>query len=623
MRLFLVFCPAFLFCAVFSAHAEERRRPEQTNSIGLRLVELPAGEFQMGGGEPAESVAKTFEEYGRKPEYFADEYPQHRVRITKPFLLGKYEVTVGQFRRFLSETGYQVESVRDGTGAWGYSPDLQQCEGRKTGYAWDKPGFDQTDDHPVLNVTWNDAVAFCDWLSKKEGRRYRLPTEAEWEYACRGGTTTRYNFGDSPDAIARQSRTLDPAVSNIKQHVQEITIPKDGSIPFTSPVGKFPPNDFGLHDMHGNAWEWTADWYGEDYYAKSAVDDPTGPTEGNRRVRRGGGWNSFPLWARASFRNWNTAASRCVNLGFRVAADLPTDEKAVSLIFVGDIMLDGGPGHVVASGKDPFEHCTALLRDADFTIGNLECVLGRGGEQILKAYSFRAASDSPRSLKKHFSALSVANNHSGDFGPEGMAEQLRILEEERIPYFGGGRTLAAARKPLILEKNGLKIALLGYNAFRPENYAATDAAAGNAPMYADLVLEDIREAKKQADIVLPYVHWGPELTAEPRPSQAAFARQMIDAGASAVIGSHPHVTQTVELHKGVPIIYSLGNFVFDYFPVDPPEWTGWIVKLTFRPGERTPDMQMHAVTLDPAGVPHPVELDDPGLPAPKPPRDEP
>ena len=178
------------------------------------------------------------------------------------------------------------------------------------------PGFAQTDDHPVVNVTWNDAVAFCQWLGRKEGKTYRLPTEAQWEYACRAGTATRYSSGDDPKLLARVANIQDAAGRDQFPHVQEIFIPKNGK--FTLPVGTLAPNKFGLYDMHGNVWQWCSDWYGKDYYAKSPLDDPTGPETGIRRVRRGGGWNSFPLYVRASFRNWNVPESRCVNLGFRV-----------------------------------------------------------------------------------------------------------------------------------------------------------------------------------------------------------------------------------------------------------------------------------------------------------------
>lgn len=281
----------------------------------------------------------------------------------------------------------------------------------------------------------------------------------------------------------------------------------------------------------------------------------------------------------------------------------------MSIVFVGDIMLDGGPGHAISSGRDPFAACAELLADADYTVGNLECVLGTGGERMLKPYSFRAAPDSPRFLKKHFSAVSLANNHSGDFGPEGLLEQLRILADAGIPSFGAGRTLALARQPLVLERGGFKVALLGSNGFRALTTAATADRAGSAPLEEEQVLEDIRAAKSRADAVVPFVHWGPENTPQPRPAQARLARKMIDAGAAAVIGAHPHVTQTVEMHAGRPIVYSLGNFVFDYFPGDPPEWTGWVVKLTFRPGQPV-DLKMHSVKLDGSGIPHAIVEED-------------
>ena len=300
---------------------ETEKAREITNSIGMKLEPVPAGEFMMGGEQPAEEMLKAFAAYKRKPDFFKDEYPQHRVRITKPFYLGQTEVTVGQYRQFVNDSGYKTEPETDGRGGWGYNAKLGMCEGRDTKYSWRDPGFAQTDNHPVLDVTWNDAVAFCKWLSRKEGKTYRLPTEAEWEYACRGGTTTRYYNGDDPDSLAKVGNVQDSTGRTTFPHVQEIEMAKEGLTRFTVPVGGLPPNAFGLHDMHGNVWEWCSDWHGEDYYANSPVDDPKGPDDGEMRVRRGGAWNSFPLWARASFRNWNTQTSRCVNLGFRVVRE--------------------------------------------------------------------------------------------------------------------------------------------------------------------------------------------------------------------------------------------------------------------------------------------------------------
>jgi formylglycine-generating enzyme required for sulfatase activity len=288
----------------------------------MELLPIPAGEFFMGGTEPAEKLSKAFAAYKRPPEYFADEYPRHKVRITRPFLMGRYEVTVSQFRRFCAESGYKTEAETDGTGGWGYDPAQGKCYGRDVKFNWRNPGFRQTDDHPVLNVTWNDAVAFCRWLSKKEDKTYRLPTEAEWEYAARAGTETRYANGDDPGCLADVANALDDRGRTSFPHVQELDIAPGGRPRFPLPVGSLMPNRFGLCDMHGNVWEWCSDWYAADYYAHSPVDDPQGPAEGDRRVRRGGGWNSFPLWARAAMRNWNTPKSRCVNLGFRVVREM-------------------------------------------------------------------------------------------------------------------------------------------------------------------------------------------------------------------------------------------------------------------------------------------------------------
>jgi formylglycine-generating enzyme required for sulfatase activity len=298
---------------------------EVTNSIGMKLVRIPAGEFLMGSQESAERLAQAFSAYDifrKDPDFFQDEYPQHRVRITCPFYLGKYKVTVGEFRQFVQDTGYRTEAEKDGTGGWGYNSAKGKCEGRNLEYNWRDPGFPQGDAFPVVNVTWNDAVEFCRWLSRKEGKVYRLPTEAEWEYACRAGTSTRYNNGDNPDGLAEVARVADASGRTTFPHVQEMVIPSGARDQFTAPVGSYKPNAWGLYDMHGNAWEWCADWHNEDYYAKSPVNDPRGPDSGTERVRRGGGWNTFPLYARASFRNWLDPENRCLNVGFRVLREV-------------------------------------------------------------------------------------------------------------------------------------------------------------------------------------------------------------------------------------------------------------------------------------------------------------
>ena len=268
-------------------------------------------------------------------------------------------------------------------------------------------------------------------------------------------------------------------------------------------------------------------------------------------------------------------------------------------------MLDGDPGHAVVCGADPFAEFDAIFRRADIVVCNLECVLARGGKQVLKPYTFRGAKESLPLLKRYFSAVCVANNHTGDFGPDAFARQLTMLDDAGLPSFGGGRNRREARRPLILERNGLRVALLGYNGFPPHSFAAGEDRPGVAWLNEADAIADIRAARVQqhADAVIPFLHWGVEVTPEPTPSQKALARRLIDAGANAVIGGHPHVTQTVDVYKGRPIVYSLGNFVFDYYPGDPPVWIGWIVKLdVHRSGET--DLETFAIEIDKAGIPH-------------------
>ena len=312
-----------------SSQVSGRKVPAQeiTNSIGIKLVLIPAGEFMMGNGEAAEDLVKVFPQYSSDGIDIQDEFPPHRVRITKPFYFGTCEVTNGQFRQFVEATGYKTQAERKedddprGSGGWGFNQTAQKIEGRNTQYNWQKPGFGITDEMPVVNVTWNDVVAFCQWLSTKEGKTYRLPTEAEWEYAARGGATTRYVSGDDPESLARIANTADADFSarfpNYSLASTDRSLSShDGQI-FPAPVGSFPPNKFGLHDVHGNVWEWTSDWYAEDYFAKSPADDPLGPTSGQVKVRRGGAWHTVAIWARLSYRNYNTPQSRYPNLGFR------------------------------------------------------------------------------------------------------------------------------------------------------------------------------------------------------------------------------------------------------------------------------------------------------------------
>lgn len=317
-------------CLLAAGPAAHAQIPAGVNALGMDFVRLPAGEFSMGSSEAPDELARAFPTLERERlEGLTDEAPAHRVRITRSFEMARHEVTVGQFRAFLQRSGHVPESVADGTGGYGWRADYDPAtsergdafEGRLPRYSWHDPGFAQTDDHPVTNVTWNDAVALARWLSQLEGRTYRLPTEAEWEYACRAGTTTRYQHGDDPAGLPRSGNTFDAATAALWPAWRDRATPGHDGHTFTAPVGSFEPNAFGLHDLHGNVWEWVSDWYDEDGYARSPQDDPTGPPDGNVKVRRGGSWHTWPLYARCAFRNWNSVQTRYPLVGIRLVRE--------------------------------------------------------------------------------------------------------------------------------------------------------------------------------------------------------------------------------------------------------------------------------------------------------------
>ncbi|MDD2544802.1 MAG: formylglycine-generating enzyme family protein [Burkholderiaceae bacterium] len=309
------------------------------NSLGMPFVRVPAGRFLRGSSEPAERLAQAYPQLERgRLDDLADEAPVRTVRITRPFYLGQTEVTVGQFRRFVQASGYRAESEADGTGGYGYNPAYDPAqsargdafEGRDARYSWRNPGFAQGEDHPVLNLTWHDAQALAAWLSATEGQRYRLPTEAEWEYACRAGTSTRYPHGDDPAPLAQHANVFDQDAAPYWPRWQAQAAPGHDGHAFTAPVGSHAANAWGLHDMVGNAWEWVSDWYGEDSYAHAPRDDPQGPATGQVRVRRGGSWHTWPFYARCAFRNWNTPQTRYTLVGLRLVreVDVPPAPRA-------------------------------------------------------------------------------------------------------------------------------------------------------------------------------------------------------------------------------------------------------------------------------------------------------
>jgi serine/threonine protein kinase/formylglycine-generating enzyme required for sulfatase activity len=238
---------------------------ETTNSIGIKLELVPPGEFAMGP------------------------YPGHHVRITHPCYFGVYEVTRGQFAQFVAATGFSTLAERSRGGSHLENAEMPTKWDAEKKYTWREPGFPQEDDHPVVEITWLDATTFCEWLSQKEGKKYRLPTEAEWEYACRAGTMSRFYNGDDPEDATQIGNVADATAKAVFPRWGESVKSSDGFV-YTSPVGHFRPNNFGLYDMLGNAAEWCSDRHAADYYEHSPTDDPPGPTEGDARVGRGGGF---------------------------------------------------------------------------------------------------------------------------------------------------------------------------------------------------------------------------------------------------------------------------------------------------------------------------------------------
>jgi sulfatase modifying factor 1 len=219
-----------------------------------------------------------------------------------------------------------LEAELDGLPSWGYDKNGSFVESTRF-RPWDPIGWKAEMTHPVIYVSWNDAVEFCEWLSKKEGKIYRLPTEAEWEYACRAGSQSRYSFGNDPAQLTRHANAADASrfkalySNSADKNLRSKYLSGDDGYIWTAPVGKFLPNGFGLHDMHGNTWEWCSDWYDEAYYSNSLPDDPEGPSEGTTRVLRGGGFYDAPFHLRCARRNDAPPSSCDFGNSFRVVRE--------------------------------------------------------------------------------------------------------------------------------------------------------------------------------------------------------------------------------------------------------------------------------------------------------------
>jgi formylglycine-generating enzyme len=248
------------------------------NSIGMRLVRIEPGNFVMGLDDELSKKVGPIHPLG------GPMYVQHRVRLTKPYYLGAFEVTNKQYDQYDTQHAHRrpkYQLVPDG------------------------------DNHPVEPITWRDAQLFCRWLSAKEGRLYRLPTEAEWEYACRAGTTNRTYWGDDV-----QDRTKTNLGGDRKSSYTQFA--EDG-FEHTAPVGSFPPNPWGFYDMIGNSWEWAQDWYS--VFTTNDAVDPQGPPTGHCRVDKGGSWRGALHYTSSALRDGDDPGDVKDIRGFRVACE--------------------------------------------------------------------------------------------------------------------------------------------------------------------------------------------------------------------------------------------------------------------------------------------------------------
>ncbi len=246
---------AMIFVCVLASSAFSEQEQEITNSIGMKFRLIPAGSFMMGAS-PDDGEAE------------AGEYPSHRVEISKPFYIGIHEVTQELYERVMGENPSEFKGA----------------------------------DRPVERVSWNDAVDFCRRLSEMTGENYRLPTEAEWELACRAGSETKYSWGDNMDG--------------------DYAWYDDNSGSETHPAGQKHPNAWGLYDTSGNVWEWCQDWFDENYFSRSPAQDPVGPSSGTSRVVRGGSWYNYAKNMRSSSRFGFRPDKGNHYIGFRVVREV-------------------------------------------------------------------------------------------------------------------------------------------------------------------------------------------------------------------------------------------------------------------------------------------------------------
>lgn len=271
-----------------------------------RMTLVPAGRYTMGALPGEEDREGLDEPFRRRSE------PRREV-VVPDFAIGIYEVTRAQYRRFVTATGRRA----GGCFVWADVAFVHDAD-----RSWRSPGFEQDDDHPAVCVSWDDARAYVEWLSERAGKRYRLPSEAEWEYAARAGGSAIRSWGDDPSLACAHANGADRTTRARVPGAIDGTVHQcsDGH-PYTAPVGRFRPNAFGVHDVLGNAAEWTQDCWNADY--ANARADARANTNGDcsMRVVRGGAWDEGPAGLRVAYRVGSPTTIRVYGRGFRVARD--------------------------------------------------------------------------------------------------------------------------------------------------------------------------------------------------------------------------------------------------------------------------------------------------------------
>ena len=345
LRLVIRWSAIIAVAAAVPSAADEPAQTVRSNALGMNFVPVTPGKYRRGFDESQQrgNAFHLAHPYSNRQNFEFDS-PSHLVVISKPFEMQTTEVTVAQFRAFVDSTGYRTDAERNG-GALGFFPDERDYVDRfhrDPQITWRTPGFEQSDTHPVVAVSHNDATEFCRWLSEKDGSTYRLPSEAEWEFACRAGQSTWYSWGTDPDDAYQHANVADGALESAHpnttryQRAVRLNAEEGDGVVYTAKTGQYRPNSWGLYDMHGNVWEWCLDRWSGDLYRRY-LDDVAWPKRseftvhdpvmldktdqhawGDWRSMRGGAWTCAPASVRCSIRTFAEASDATVYTGFRV-----------------------------------------------------------------------------------------------------------------------------------------------------------------------------------------------------------------------------------------------------------------------------------------------------------------